>query len=82
MWHLLHSGFRSFCFAFLLIKQMAVFLPLLVVGGAPVCYATYKVFLIVDKETTRLIAPNEQQPGKTSLAMVTLYAKSEPERNK
>lgn len=44
---------------------MAVFLPLLVIGGAPVCYATYKVFDTVDKETTRLLAHNEKQTGKT-----------------
>jgi hypothetical protein len=44
---------------------MAVFLPLLVIGGAPVCYATYKVFDTVDKETTRLIAPQGTDQCKT-----------------
>ncbi|KAJ2961431.1 hypothetical protein NQZ79_g3301 [Umbelopsis isabellina] len=47
---------------------MAVFLPLLVIGGAPVCYATYKVFETVDKETTHLLASNEkEQAGPTSI---------------
>lgn len=45
---------------------MAVFLPLLVIGGAPVCYATYKVFDTVDKETTRLIAPQGTESGKNN----------------
>ncbi|KAH8551985.1 hypothetical protein BGW37DRAFT_493148 [Umbelopsis sp. PMI_123] len=46
---------------------MAVFLPLLVIGAAPVCYATYKVFDTIDKETTRLIAPHENESqGQTS----------------
>ncbi|KAI9284104.1 hypothetical protein BC943DRAFT_326345 [Umbelopsis sp. AD052] len=48
---------------------MAVFLPLLVIGGAPVCYATYKVFDTVDRETTRLMAPQgtESAPSTSYL---------------
>jgi predicted DNA repair protein MutK len=48
---------------------MAVFLPLLVIGGAPVCYATYKVFETVDKETTRFLASNEKEQGTDCAAM-------------
>ncbi|KAG2174415.1 hypothetical protein INT43_004438 [Umbelopsis isabellina] len=45
---------------------MAVFLPLLVIGGAPVCYATYKVFETVDQETAHLLASNDKEQGPTS----------------